>query len=112
MLQQLISNKDMVPFYWNAEKSEGEIDFVFQSGIDIIPPEVKAAVNLPLYAVNMILNTLNRTSIVLCLYGFLKRGKFFLNKALKFSIFNALKIYLMCLKMEDRVLKININQLI
>lgn len=93
VLQQLISNKDITPFYWSAEKSNGEIDFVFQSGMDIVPLEVKAAenlqakslksyclryepkfairtsmsdyrkeewlTNLPLYAVNMILNIFN-----------------------------------------------------
>jgi predicted AAA+ superfamily ATPase len=93
VLQQLIGNKDVVPFYWSAEKSDGEIDFVFQSGMDIVPLEVKAVenlqakslksyclrykpkhairtsmsdyrreerlTNLPLYAVNMILNILD-----------------------------------------------------
>lgn len=46
VLQQLINNKNIMPFYWSAEKSSGEIDFVFQSGIDIVPLEVKAAENL------------------------------------------------------------------
>jgi predicted AAA+ superfamily ATPase len=46
VLQQLITNKDITPFYWTAEKSNGEIDFVFQSGTDIVPLEVKAAENL------------------------------------------------------------------
>ena len=46
VLQQLITNKDITPFYWTAERSSGEIDFVFQSGYDIIPLEVKAAENL------------------------------------------------------------------
>lgn len=46
VLQQLITNKDITPFYWTAEKSNGEIDFVFQSGMDIVPLEVKAAENL------------------------------------------------------------------
>lgn len=93
VLQQLIGNKDIVPFYWSAEKSDGEIDFVFQSGMDIVPLEVKATenlqakslksyclrykpkhairtsmsnyrkeerlINLPLYAVSMILNILD-----------------------------------------------------
>ena len=34
------------PFYWSAERSNKEIDFVFQSGMDIIPLEVKASENL------------------------------------------------------------------
>lgn len=93
VLQQLITNKDITPFYWTAEKSTGEIDFIFQSGGDIIPIEVKAAenlqakslknyclkynpkyairtsmsdfrkeewlINLPLYAINGILNILH-----------------------------------------------------
>ncbi len=46
VLQQLITNKDIVPFYWTAKKSNGEIDFIFQSGMDIVPIEVKAAENL------------------------------------------------------------------
>lgn len=46
VLQQLIAKKDITPFYWTAEKSNGEIDFVFQSGMNIIPLEVKAAENL------------------------------------------------------------------
>ncbi|MBK5240766.1 ATP-binding protein [Clostridium sp.] len=46
VLQQLITNKDITPFYWTAEKSNGEVDFVFQSGMNIIPLEVKAAENL------------------------------------------------------------------
>jgi predicted AAA+ superfamily ATPase len=46
VLQQLITNKDLTPFYWTAERSSGEINFVFQSGSNIIPLEVKAAENL------------------------------------------------------------------
>ena len=94
VLQQLITNKDITPFYWTAEKSNGEVDFVFQSGMNIIPLEVKAAenlqakslksyclrykpkeairtsmsdyrkeewlTNLPLYAINSILNILEK----------------------------------------------------
>jgi len=93
VLQQLITNKDITPFYWAAEKSTGEIDFIFQCGRDIVPIEVKAAenlqakslknyclkygpkyairtsmsdfrkeewlINLPLYAINDILNILH-----------------------------------------------------
>jgi predicted AAA+ superfamily ATPase len=46
VLQQLIANKEIKPYYWTAEKSSGEIDFVFQYGMDIIPVEVKASENL------------------------------------------------------------------
>ena len=46
VLQQLKTIKSLNPFYWSAEKSDGEIDFIFQNGSDIIPIEVKAAENL------------------------------------------------------------------
>ncbi len=46
VLQQLIANKNITPFYWTAEKSNGEIDFVFQSGMNVVPLEVKASENL------------------------------------------------------------------
>ena len=46
VLQQLITNKSITPFYWTAEKSNGEIDFVFQREMDIVPLEVKAGENL------------------------------------------------------------------
>ena len=46
VLQQLIINKELTPFYWSAEKSNGEVDFVFQQETEIIPLEVKAAENL------------------------------------------------------------------
>ena len=52
VLQQLITNNAITPFYWTAEKSNGEIDFVFQSGIDIVPLEVKAAENLQAKSTN------------------------------------------------------------
>jgi uncharacterized protein len=46
VLQQLITNKEITPFYWSAEKGIAEIDFVFQMGMNIVPIEVKAAENL------------------------------------------------------------------
>lgn len=46
VLQQLINNKDINPFYWTSDNSKGEIDFIFQNGMDIIPMEVKAEENL------------------------------------------------------------------
>ncbi len=46
VLQQLIVNKEITPFYWSAERGMAEIDFVFQSGMNIVPMEVKAAENL------------------------------------------------------------------
>jgi hypothetical protein len=46
VLQQLIASKEITPFYWSAERSDGEIDFVFQLGKAVIPLEVKASENL------------------------------------------------------------------
>ncbi len=44
--QQLLAETEAVPFYWSAEASRGEIDFVFQHNGRIIPLEVKAEENL------------------------------------------------------------------
>jgi uncharacterized protein len=46
VLQQLIASQRVRPFYWSAERSTGEVDFVFQSGSNIVPLEVKATENL------------------------------------------------------------------
>lgn len=46
VLQQLITDIEIKPYYWSAEKSTGEIDFIFQNDNDVIPLEVKAAENL------------------------------------------------------------------
>jgi uncharacterized protein len=46
VLQQIVAQRSLTPFYWTAEKSNGEIDFIFQYGMDIIPLEVKASENL------------------------------------------------------------------
>ena len=43
--QQLIGEVDSL-FYWSAENSRGEIDFLIQDGNKIIPVEVKAEENL------------------------------------------------------------------
>ena len=43
--QQLISEVDSI-YYWSAENSRGEIDFLIQKGDKIIPIEVKAEENL------------------------------------------------------------------
>lgn len=44
--QQLISDCNLVIYYWTAERSSAEIDFLIQSGNSVIPIEVKAAENL------------------------------------------------------------------
>lgn len=44
--QQLVSDVRATPFYWSAEKSSGEIDFIVQKNGRPIPIEVKAEENL------------------------------------------------------------------
>ncbi len=44
--QELRSSCGITPFYWSAERANAEIDFVFESGMNIVPLEVKAEVNL------------------------------------------------------------------
>ncbi len=44
--QQLLSTLHLTPYYWSAESSSGEIDFLIQQGQGIVPLEVKAAENL------------------------------------------------------------------
>lgn len=46
VLQQLISDTEYTPYYYTETKSEGEIDFLIQKGMDVIPIEVKAEENL------------------------------------------------------------------
>lgn len=44
--QELISECGLVPYYWSAENSQGEIDFVVQENGQTYPIEVKAEENL------------------------------------------------------------------
>lgn len=44
--QQLISDNHLTPYYWSAEKSSGEVDFLVQVDGEIVPIEVKAEENL------------------------------------------------------------------
>lgn len=46
VLQQLISETETTPYYYSAENSRGEIDFLLQSEWGILPVEVKAEENL------------------------------------------------------------------
>ncbi len=46
ILQQLISSGNYVIYYWSAERSTAEVDFVVQHNGDNIPVEVKAEENL------------------------------------------------------------------
>jgi len=44
--QQIKAELDTIPYYWSAENSSGEVDFVLQHGGRVIPVEVKAEENL------------------------------------------------------------------
>jgi len=46
VLQQLILNQDMGVYYYTNERNTCEVDFVVDTGEDIIPIEVKAEINL------------------------------------------------------------------
>jgi predicted AAA+ superfamily ATPase len=46
VLQQLITISDLVIYYWSAERSTAEIDFLIQLSGEVIPIEVKAEENL------------------------------------------------------------------
>lgn len=46
VLQQLKTLKGIGTYYWTAERGTTEIDFVIDTGSDVIPVEVKAEVNL------------------------------------------------------------------
>lgn len=46
VLQQLLAIKEIKPFYWSAETGSAELDFVIQSGMHVVPLEVKAEENL------------------------------------------------------------------
>lgn len=44
--QQILAELETTPFYWSADSSSGEVDFVLQHDGNVIPLEVKAAENL------------------------------------------------------------------
>jgi len=46
VLQQLKTLKGVSPYYWTAERGIAEVDFVIDTGSNIIPIEVKAEANL------------------------------------------------------------------
>ena len=46
VLQQLKNNPSLSVYYWSADNSRGEIDFLVQKGETILPMEVKAEENL------------------------------------------------------------------
>lgn len=46
VLQQLVADTCYTPYYYSESKSEGEIDFLIQKGMHVVPVEVKAEENL------------------------------------------------------------------
>lgn len=46
VLQQLKTLNGINVYYWSAERGTAEVDFVIDTGFDVIPMEVKAEVNL------------------------------------------------------------------
>ena len=44
--QQLIAETNIKPYYWSTDDSRTEIDFVFQTGMEVCPLEVKAESNV------------------------------------------------------------------
>ncbi len=44
--QELVATGKLVPYYWSAESSSGEVDFVYDYGRLVVPVEVKATTNL------------------------------------------------------------------
>ncbi len=46
VLQQLKASMSQEPFYWSADNSSGEIDFIIQINGAVLPLEVKASENL------------------------------------------------------------------
>lgn len=55
-LQQLKTLKDLDIYYWSAENSRGEIDFLLQHGSSIIPIEVKSEENLQSKSLHVFVN--------------------------------------------------------
>jgi predicted AAA+ superfamily ATPase len=46
VLQQLVTLKGITPWYWANDRNSAEIDFLIDTGTDIVPIEVKAEINL------------------------------------------------------------------
>lgn len=46
VLQQLVTIKEITPYYWSAENARAEVDFIFQFAGKVVPLEVKAEENL------------------------------------------------------------------
>jgi predicted AAA+ superfamily ATPase len=59
VLQQLITNPDNDIFYWAADNSSAELDFLVQNDDKIIPIEVKAEENLQAKSLRIFYNKYN-----------------------------------------------------
>lgn len=59
--QEMRTMDGITPFYWSSDKSNAEIDFLFQQGMDVIPVEVKAEENLNACGISQ---TVSRRNIV------------------------------------------------
>lgn len=44
--QQLVATNEVVPYYWSADNSTGEVDFVYDHAGRVVPVEVKAEANV------------------------------------------------------------------
>lgn len=53
VLQQLVNNRECDIYYWSADNSQGELDFLAQYNDKIIPIEVKASENLQSKSLNV-----------------------------------------------------------
>ncbi|MEB1814821.1 ATP-binding protein [Adlercreutzia mucosicola] len=60
--QELVASGKVVPYYWSAENSSGEVDFVYDYGRSVVPVEAKAATNLKAKSLRLFVerNHLNR----------------------------------------------------
>ncbi|MEG0595076.1 MAG: ATP-binding protein [Christensenella sp.] len=62
--QQLISDCALTPYYWSAENSSGELDFVVSRVNEIVALEVKAEENLQAKSLKSFYNTYPNTSAI------------------------------------------------
>ena len=46
VLQQLVPLSGITPYYWANDRNSAEIDFLIDTGADVVPVEVKAEINL------------------------------------------------------------------
>ena len=74
VFQQLISSNEYVIYYWTAERSSAEIDFVVQYNGVVVPLEVKAEENLKAKSLKVFVEKFNpRVSIRTSMSDFRKQ---------------------------------------